>query len=87
MPWCYHHGDEGYHVYDAEGRDVCHIIDTEREVAEIMIHAANHIIEARDIVRRLAELGSIGDRALLYQLAEDAAKLWDKMQREDKSDE
>lgn len=38
--------------------------------------------EARDIVRRLAELGTIGDKALMYQLWEDAARLWAKMQRE-----
>ena len=45
-------------------------------------HALNHFDSCREIVRRLAELGSIGDRALMYQLVEDAAKLWAKMQKE-----
>lgn len=38
--------------------------------------------ECREIVRRLAELGTIGDKALMYQLWEDAARLWAKMQEE-----
>ena len=44
--------------------------------------AVNYFDECSDIVRRLIELGSIGDRALMYQLVEDAAKLWAKMQKE-----
>ena len=44
--------------------------------------AVNYFDECSDIVRRLIELGSIGDLALMYQLVEDAAKLWAKMQKE-----
>lgn len=49
------------------------------DMPEFFVHAANWIVPCREIVRRLAELGSIGDRALMYQLVEDAAKLWDEM--------
>ena len=53
-----------------------------REDMEFFVHAANWIIPCREIVRGLAELGSIGDRALMYQLVTDAANLWAKMQKE-----
>lgn len=49
---------------------------------DFTIHAANWIIPCREIVRRLADGGTIGDKALMYQLWEDAARLWAKMQRD-----
>ena len=82
FPWCFHGGDEGYHVYDADGGDVCHITDTEREVVENMVHASNWIIPCREIVRRLAEYYESYGLPLI--LGDDAAKLWADMQRDAK---
>jgi len=49
------------------------------EDADFISHAANNIIPARDIVRRLATSKSVSD---LMEIAVDAEKLWSKMQRE-----
>ena len=46
---------------------------------DFFIHAANNIIPAREIVRRLATSKSVSD---LMEIAVDAEKLLSKMQRE-----
>ena len=59
----------------------------ELDDAEFAKHAANNIIECREIVRRLAEHYKTepsetfcGNK--LYRICDDAARLWAKMQRE-----
>lgn len=49
--------------------------------AEFIVHAANNIVEAREIVRRLAEPQalSLNEMEVIIQ---DAARIWAKMQEE-----
>ena len=49
---------------------------------DFVIHAANNVKDLEGIVRRLADGGTIGDKALMYELWEDAARLWAKMKGE-----
>lgn len=49
---------------------------------EFIVHAANHIIPCRDIVRRLAEWIKSDLVSDFDEIALDAVKLWDEMQRE-----
>lgn len=66
-------GDCGQ-VTDRDGEEIELWVDP-----EFFVHAANWIVPCRDIVRRLADGGTIGDKALMYQLVTDAANLWDEM--------
>ena len=54
------------------------------DMPEFFVHAANHIISCREIVRRLAESKSVQD---LLAIASDAEKLWAKMQAKGGVDE
>ena len=47
------------------------------DMPEFFVHAANNIIPAREIVRRLAISKGVSD---LLGIAADAEKLWSKMQ-------
>lgn len=57
--------------------------------ADFIVHAANHIIACREIVRRLIEwhFGPLDKHVSLCDIVADAKKLWAKMQKEAKGDE
>ena len=73
-------GSEAWLIVDANGMPIHENIGIiMEEDADFISHAANNIIPARDIVRRLATSKSVSD---LMEIAVDAEKLWSKMQRE-----
>lgn len=73
-------GSEAWLIVDANGMPIHENIGIiMEEDADFISHAANNIIPARDIVRRLATSKSVSD---LLEIAADAEKLWSKMQRE-----
>lgn len=58
------------------------------DMPEFFVHAANNIIPAREIVRRLAECSNVKNleefQILAARIVDDAAKLWANMQRDAK---
>lgn len=71
------------YITDVVGLAVTPVVYT-IEMAEFLRESANYHERLADIVRRLAEQGSIGDRALLYDLVQDAATLWQEYREDPK---
>lgn len=61
----------------------------ERDDAEFARHAANNIVECRDIVRRLAEkyAKAVAYGTIVTPEMADASRLWAKMKREANGDD
>lgn len=85
---------EMYLIVDGENNVICPI--SEPDVGKFFVHAVNNIIECREIAVRLAEWGRKHPKCMIHsfnaekaldKIAEDASKLWTKMQREAKGDE
>jgi len=78
---------EMYLIVDGENNVICPI--SEPDVGEFFAHAANNIVECRDLVRRLAEkyARAVAYGTIVTPEMSDASKLWTKMQREAKGDE
>lgn len=73
-------GDCGQ-VVDRDGEEIELWVDP-----EFFIHSANWIGPCREIVRRLAEwLESNGIKESEFDIANDAAKLWEEMIRDNKT--
>jgi len=78
-------GSEAWLIVDANGMPIHENIGIiMEEDADFISHAANNIIPARDIVRRLIEwhCGPIDKHVSLCDIVSDAEKLWAKMQSE-----
>ncbi len=71
----------GHEIVDADGITVAPTVFT-RDMTDFMVIAANFHAKMAEIVRRLNELGTVGDKALMYQLWKDAALLWAEYQAE-----
>jgi hypothetical protein len=84
LPWIV---SDYFNVQDNSSRLVVYECATTAD-ADFIVHAANYIIPCREIVRRLLEWhnGPIDKHVSLYDIANDAEKLWAKM-REDQVDE
>ena len=71
LPWSEIYGV----VEDCDGYEICQA----GKNSPFITHAANNIIECREIVRELAKYKSVDD---LLKIVVDAQKLWSKMQEE-----
>ena len=82
LPW---ERFDSYGIVDANGDEVVCVVRKAfiaTADCKFAVHAANNIIECRDIVRRLAEPGAVEIRVVVEQIAADAARLWAKMKAE-----
>jgi hypothetical protein len=76
-------GSEAWLIVDANGMPIHENIGIiMEEDADFISHAANNIIPARDIVRRLAEWSKSDSMDDFIPVIRDAEKLWEKMQKE-----
>jgi len=91
LPWSMHQTSSLVYSADgwtenANGYRVEWVYACSANDAVFKVHAANWIIPCRDIVRRLAEwLESNGIKESEFDIADDAAKLWEEMIRDNKT--
>lgn len=79
LPW----SNEGDEIISENESNVTALMYPED--ADFIVHAANHIIPCRDIVRRLARWQHGGmSSGNINDIAADAALIWAEMQREAK---
>lgn len=80
LPW---EPDGQWDVLDKNGLIVVYDCSTEKS-RDFIAHAANNIIPAREIVRRLAEatVKEVNPSESYKRIAYDAANLWARMQKE-----
>lgn len=68
FPWIFHSGDEGYHIYDCDGGDVCTIHDGEKQIVDNIVKSVNCVIPLLEYVKLRSRSGCKVAQYLLKNL-------------------